>query len=60
MADMTEDQIEAASEVINEAINQSPAMDPSKASQQDSLDFLTGVMEHCQMMHRNIKQEMGD
>ncbi len=60
MAQMTEGQIEAASEDINEEINNSPAMNPDKASQQDSLDFLQGVIEHCQTMHRNIKQEMGD
>lgn len=57
---MNEEQIEAAVEYITEEINDSRAMNPTYASQQESVDFLGGIIEHCQTMRQSITHEMAD
>ena len=53
----TEDVERCAEEMMSE-IEDSPAMDPSLASQQDSLDFLGSLVETIQLNIYNIKHDM--
>ena len=55
---MTPAQIEAATEAITEAIDNSPAYDPDNASQEDSLEFLLGVKSYCESLIDALREDM--
>ena len=57
---MTDDQISDAIDSAVDDINASPAMNPSRASQQDSVEFLDGVIEALVSQRDQIKREMQD
>lgn len=53
--DMITEQIEEAVE----AVNASPAMNPSRATQRNSVDFLDGVIGELTTLRNVIRDEMG-
>jgi len=60
MAQMTDDQIGDAIDSAREAILRMPAMSSTHASQQNSIEFLDGVIEELTDTRNTIKQEMED
>lgn len=55
---MTDDRIEEAVEEITEAIDRSPAMTPGSATQQQSMDFLAEIIDHCEARRQAIETDM--
>ena len=60
MAKMTDDQIGDAIDSARETILLLPAMSPSHASQQDSVDFLDGLIRELEDTKATIRMEMND
>jgi len=55
---LTEEQLEAAVEEITEAINDCDGMNPDKATQEQSIEFLDGVIDHCHALKQSIRHDM--
>ncbi len=60
MAQMTEEQIGDAIDSAREAILKMPAMSSTHASQQDSVEFLDGLISELADTRNTIKHEMED
>lgn len=55
---MTGDEIEQATDAACKQVDDSPAMDSSRASQADSVEYLQGVRSHCDTWIETITGEM--